>query len=404
MALSITNPIIVDFYHKHKLLDFEKMNLLFVKILNKILSEVSPQMDNNFGLTILNEIKNISSNMDKTNIQNNNVLSSKILEMKKEYINDLQLIINNNTSASIKGLLQDYTQNINTHIDSKMDDFKNINKTSMDNQTIIDSKINEVLKKFDSSSKKGQMSEMATLNLLKTVYSERQIKIVSSTKESCDLLLIRNNKPVIFIENKDYKDNLPQTEVDKFIRDINTQNQSGIFLSQSCTIPNKKPFEIEFYGNNVGIYISNFSYNMDILEIAIETIDSIKSKIKLFNTSSSSSDQESEESDQESEEITIEKNDLDLLNKQFNVFLAQKSAHIKSIKDFSKKLITESEQMNLPVVQSIVSQMFGTPSDIKKFCCEIPGCNFVGKNKGALAGHQKACIKKQKNLENQNSN
>ena len=69
-------------------------------------------------------------------------------------------------------------------------------------------------------------------------------------------------------------------EVDKFIRDINTQGYSGIFISQNSNIANKKTFEIGFYGNNVGIYLSNVKYDTDIIQIAIDTIDALKSKME----------------------------------------------------------------------------------------------------------------------------
>ena len=138
--------------------------------------------------------------------------------------------------------------NLNKHVN----DVKTINSISSEKQDKIDEKLKEVLKKFDSSSTKGNMSEMFTYNMLKAMYSENQLKIVNTTKESGDILLIRPDKVVILIENKD-KDKVSQADVDKFIRDMSVQNCSGIFVSQTKDIANKKPFEIGFYGKNIGI-------------------------------------------------------------------------------------------------------------------------------------------------------
>ena len=64
-------------------------------------------------------------------------------------------------------------------------------------------------------------------------------------KETGDIILIRSNKPKILIENKDHTStNVPKNEVDKFIRDCEIQNCSGIMFSQHRGISNKQNFEL----------------------------------------------------------------------------------------------------------------------------------------------------------------
>jgi hypothetical protein len=127
------------------------------------------------------------------------------------------------------------------------------------------------------------MSENIIYNLLKNVYSESQVQQVGTIKNTGDILLKRINKPVIMIENKDYTKDVDQVEVDKFIDNLNTQNMSGVFLSQKSLIANKKQFEISFYGNNIGIYIGNVNYDIDKIQIGISIVDDIISKIKINN-------------------------------------------------------------------------------------------------------------------------
>ena len=269
-------------------------------------------------------------------------------------------------------------------INKKTFDFKSIKKVSIEKQNEIDNKINEVLKKFDSSSKKGNVSEMITYNLLKSMYSENQLKIVNTTKETGDILLIRKDKPLIIIENKDYKEDIVQIEVDKFIRDVNTQNCSGIFISQNSEIANKKTFEIGFYGNNIGIYLSNVKYDTDIIQIAIDTIDAIKSKIK---------DTDNVDED-ENDELYINNDELMIINNEYNILINQKLKHIKTIKEFSKKLIMETESINIPTLSSILIDNYGTNKSTEwvcKLCTE-----FDGINKAGLASHMKKHSREQK--------
>ena len=366
--LSVTNQNVIDFYNLHPQLNFENMNIALVGILNGLILELSPSMDNNFALSILNAIKNVElSNAIKCN------------EMKKEYVTDLQSVINNNNNT----LLLEMASKNKTVFDDKINELKNINNATVEKQNDIDDKINQVLKKFDSSSKKGNMSEMATYNLLKSMYSESQLKIVNTTKETADIVLTRKDKHVIIIENKDYTQPVVQKEVDKFIRDINSQKCSGIFISQNSDIANKKPFEINFYGTYIGVYISNVKYDSDIIQIAIDTIDAIKSKMVILSDSSLESDEESDED----EKFTISEEQLFIINNEYNILTAQKLKHIKTIKDFSKKLITETECINLPTLQIILAENYGTNKNTEWKCTL---CDYIGKNKGSLSSHKKA--------------
>jgi len=382
MSLSVTNQKVMDFYKEHPMLNFENMNILFVEILDKLFSEISPSMDNNFALSMIKEIKNVSSVMNNIQNENMNMFTLKCLEMKKEYIQDLQIILNNNNTSAIKPLLLEYTQILQdktklimddkiNNIHTSVNDIKTINSSSVVKQNEIDHKINEVLKKFESSNKKGNISEMVMYNLLKSIYSENQLKVVNTTKETGDIVLIRKDKTIILIENKDYTIPVIQIEVDKFIRDINTQGYSGIFISQNSNIANKKTFEIGFYGNNVGIYLSNVKYDTDIIQIAIDTIDALKSKM---------------EHSVSEDELYINDDDLTCINNEYNIMVNQKLKHIKTIKEFSKKLITETENINLPTLTSILIDQYGTNKNTE-WKCNM--CEYIGKNKGALSSHIK---------------
>jgi len=145
MSLNITNQQVMDFYKEHPMLNFENMNILLVEILDKLFSEISPDMDNNFGLSMIKEIKNISSVMNT--MQNFKV---KFLKMKKEYHQDLQLILNNGNSEDseneLPGINEDELVCIN-------DEYR----------VMVNQKLN-VIKTIKEFSKK-LITDMETINL-----------------------------------------------------------------------------------------------------------------------------------------------------------------------------------------------------------------------------------------------
>ena len=61
---------------------------------------------------------------------------------------------------------------------------------------------------------------------------------------------------------------------------------------------------------------------------------------------------------------------------------------LKSIKDWSKKLISETEEMNIPTLYAVLNMYYG--SNIPQFICKT--CGYIGKNKGSLSSHQKSCL------------
>ena len=402
-SLCLNNKKVFEFYKEHTTIGFEEMNVLFVDILNKMFVEISPNMDSGFAFSIINQMKDINLNMNKLHNDNVTNFTLKFAEFKKEYASDIKLILNNNNQENqlyIKPLLSEYNQILQDKTKILLNDivpknnekitneintsFGEISRTVMEIKSInmeSNKSLGEVLKKFENSSLKGAISEQITYNLIRTMYAENQIQYVGSTKESGDIIITRNDQPKILIENKDYKAKVDQLEIDKFIKDMKTQNCSGILLSQNSGITNKNQYDIKFYGNNIGIYISNVEYDTDKIQTAINMIDEIKSRIP--------------EIDLENDTIQINNVDLEIINKEFNIFAAQKLKHIKSIKDWSKKLINETEEINIPTLYSILNMYYG--SNVPQFICKT--CGFIGKNKGSLSSHQKSCSNTELNIE-----
>ena len=388
--MSINNKQVYEFYAKNNDLNFEEMNIIFINILNKMIMKISPNMDENFALSINDQLKNLNGAINNMNEKNVNEFALKFLEFKKEYINDLKFLINNNTNENIKPLIIEYNQvlqdktkillndiipNVSTEIKASLKDMdKSFNELKIlnDSNKIINEKVTEVLKKFENSSSKGIISENITYNLLRSIYAESQIQYVGNVKESGDIFINRTDKTKILIENKNYKDKVDQVEINKFINDIKKQNCSGIMLSQRSSITNKNQFEINFYGSNIGIYIANVEYDTDKIQIGINIIDDIKKIMTVV--------------EEEEGENHINDNEMEIINKEFNILSNQKLKHIKSIKEYAANLINEVNEMNLPTLHGILITMYGSNvSD--QFICDK--CGFVAKNNGSLAAHKK---------------
>jgi hypothetical protein len=138
---------------------------------------------------------------------------------------------------------------------------------------------------------------------------------------------------------------------------------------------NKENFEINIHNRNVLLYIHNVNYDPEIIKIAIDIIDSFKSKLDEITLT---------------DDYPISKDTLEEINKEYQLFVEQKLTQLKMVKEFSQKMIKNIEGLQLPSLEKMLSSRFGYISS-GKFVCEK--CNFVGKNPLALSVHKRSCDK-----------
>ena len=502
--IAFENKKVWNFYNDHPSLDVENMNVLFVDVMENMLKEMDTSLNNNLASKLLENIKEIQNNLIAVTDNLNKFqtdftvnFTDKLNEFKREYIEDMKMIISNNTSDKIGPLIKENNnilidkthllineiiprgnetilQNINhilkdfhtsIHTDTSklisqsvtktnLDEFVNtldgkfslaiLNSQNLLNNTItstenrLDNRITDVkftyekntneiklyneknlhemkllneknlheikqtntntvneikqlsdtkndltnelsnnvsdlLKKMENSSHKGKISENLVLNILQSVYPSSHINYVGTQKESGDILLHRKNKPTILIENKNYNKNVVQEEVKKFIRDIDVQNCCGLFLSQNGGIANKENFEINIHNGNVLLYMHDANNDAEKIKIAIDIIDNFKMKLDQMNLTTDS--------------LTIDKEILDEINKEYQLFATQKMLHTKTIKDFCQKLLKQIDDLKMPALENYLSNKYAFSSS--KFVCEY--CDYVAKNQSALSAHQRSC-------------
>jgi hypothetical protein len=325
----------------------ETINIFFCDMMEKMMEKMDTSLNTNLASQLIEnmkvlqqEINTIKENVNKTNQDMITQFSLKLSELKKENIEDMKMILTNNTMDKVAPLLQNYTtsvidktnilindllpknqdvllkevnsiiknmQNSLTEETKKLSNNNTIDKNTLEqfisqfdqkfsqsilqSQTTInnlfsttesrlDKKITEVrdlslkthnseetlqadlsrvLKKMENSSIKGKISENILYNILVSLYPTGEITSVGTQKETGDIILERKGKPKILIENKNYSCNVNQEEVKKFIRDTETQNCCGLFLSQNTGISLKNNFEINLQNGHVLLYVHSES-------------------------------------------------------------------------------------------------------------------------------------------------
>jgi hypothetical protein len=455
----IKDKTIIAFYNDNPNLNIVNINLIFIDILKKLSTNLNETLTNTINYKILSTLTELSK--DIFNLKQD--VSIKLHDTKKEYIDNVKLILDNtamSTNDKIQHILEKNNETIvnkttsiinevipknNERVFSLIDNsiktlhesinhdtnmlIENINK---DEKSItefvnnIDSKFNnmisnlqqpifsfiqsseertttnvqqirdklisqqlsqeslnngmqEFLNKYKhNSSSKGNVSEQELNSILQVIFPCDEIIDCSTETATCDYRINRlnNTRPTILFENKDYSRSVTTDEIKKFERDLNTQKQHGIFISQKSNITFKEPFQIDIINNIIHVYIPNAEYNIDKIRIAVEIIDSLSSKISILNQS-------------QTETININKDDIDELIEIFNDFNTQKTSLIETIKTNNKFVLDKIEAMHLNAVKKILNKngFFHTDDDFRCKHCTT----FIGKNKASLGAHIRNC-------------
>jgi len=468
-TIAANNKDIWEFYDKNKHLNFEEMNLVLIKILEQLMETTSPSLTTNIASQLIDNMKVIQNQVSvvtemfsKSQQDMNNSFTLKFMEFKKDYIEDLKMILSHNTSDKVAPIIKEYNDTLldktrimineiipknqeslskdiensikslyssihhetnalmNTSInketldnfivsledkfsktilssqslfsslitssenrlDSKLSDIKDISKSNNSSQNVLQNNITDLLKKMENSSSKGKISENILYNILLSLYPTAQIDSVGTTKETGDIILRRKDKPDILFENKNYDKNIVQEEVKKFLRDVEIQNCSGIMLAQHYGITNKENFEIEIHNNNVLVYLHKVEYDADKIKAAVDIIDYFKSTLDDSGRAVGDT-------------LSIDKDILDDINKEYQLFIASKLTHVKTIKDFQQKLIAQVEDFKLPNLDQYLSKLYATSAS-KNDVCEF--CGYAAKNSRALVAHYRGCTQKKQSL------
>ena len=392
--LQITNRKILSFFEQRPEMDVETTFLKFIDIMETLQENMSKTLTNSNVMEILDNLKTMNTKFDRSQESNQFNLSNYMNELKRTMNEEIKTLMSINMMEKVEPVLREKLKDqqsaivnstldkITTLFDNK---FLNINEISKSNKEILSSqndKLNNLLNRFENSSAKGKMSENLVLNTLKDMYPNAEIYSVGQTKETCDIMLVRNNKPKILVENKDWRRPVIQEEVKKFMRDIELQKCSGLFLSQNTTITTKDNFEINVHDGNVLVYVHCANNDPEKIKIALDIIDAFSNTLKLLE----------EESCSEQDMNTISKEVTDHINAEYQNFLSKKNKTIKMAKEFIQTLVKQIEEFTIPSLETYLASKYSLSSS--KFVCEF--CGFVGKSQQSKSAHMRGCNESKK--------
>ena len=390
--LQITNSKILSFFEQRPEMDVETTFLKFIDIMETLQETMNKTLTNSSVLEILDNLKTMNTKFERSQEVSQFNLSKYMNELKRDMNEEIKTIMSISMMEKVEPVLRAKLKEQQTAIvDCALDKITNmfdnkllnINEISRSNKEILSSqndKLNNLLNRFENSSNKGKMSENLVLNTLKDMYSSAEIYSVGQTKETCDIMLVRNNKPKILVENKDWRRPVIQEEVKKFMRDIELQKCCGLFLSQNTTITTKDNFEINVHDGNVLVYVHCANNDPEKIKIALDIIDAFYSSLKLLE----------DESCSEENMNTISREVTDHINAEYQNFLSKKSKTIKMAKEFIQTLVKQIEEFTIPSLETYLLSKYSVSSS--KYVCEF--CGFMGKNQQSKSAHMRGCTKK----------
>ena len=340
-----------------------------------MLGEILPKNKEAISIEIENSIKSLHSmiNIDTDKLVRGAV-TKESLDLHMKSIEDMF----SHTILSSQTIFNSIVSSSESRIDVKLSELKDISKMNNLTQTTLQTNVGELLRKMENSSSKGRISENILYSCLHSLYPTAQIDFVGTTKESGDIMMFRKDKPTILFENKNYEKNVTQEEVRKFLRDVELKDCSAILLAQHYGITNKGNFEIELNNSNVLLYLHKVEYDADKIKAAVDIIDHFKRALVDREHSSG-------------ETLSIDKEILDDINREYQIFTTNRLSHIKMIKDYNQKLIAQAEELKIPNLELYLSKLYASSSS-KNDVCEH--CDYAAKNARALVAHYRGCSKK----------
>ena len=158
-SLTINNAKISDFYKNNPHLNFETMSIIFHEIIEKLLDDSSSAINSTIHSQILssvndnqhkmrdltNSICNIEARINQMNSDITNSMIVKMLDIKKEYIDEVKSLISiENTEHSDK--LGSLIEKNNQFLIEKTNNI--IRETSLSTETTHSKQVEETLHKF----------------------------------------------------------------------------------------------------------------------------------------------------------------------------------------------------------------------------------------------------------------
>jgi len=431
--LSLKNKKVVDFYKTHNEFDFERVNILIVDFLEKITENKDANRDDillhsfkKLEAQVFDMTENMkSSSQNIINLQTtiasipNNLsdnISSKLVSIKENSINEIERVLENNThktsdylDSKLKSIIienfksivdnnmidlkdtinksntpKEFLDSINSNFQSRCDSLQTIMLNQFHNMKDASTSYGETLTNvqnhFDrqkSANYKGIDSENNVEQGLNDCFPDAVITNTTGQPRSGDFWLERTNKDKIMVENKFHSANVTIPDIEKFIRDAEYQNCHGILISQKSGIARKNNFQIDINNGFIMIYIHNMNYDFEKIRLAVSAIEHLSISLKNCGADSC--------------ELKFSPEIIKEINNEYQKFLVQRNGLNETLRLFNRDMSKQINLLEFPELSKILSQQF-TSTEATLFKCQY--CNIkIYKNARGLAKHIGTCNK-----------
>jgi hypothetical protein len=373
-SISITNERVIKFYKKHPDIDINSINNLVVDMLEKVLDKSKPV---DLAQELLNKFDSLKGEMKQQIMQANSENRISMREMLRTEVG-VDALSNNISKKldTIAGLQTEKMKNdINSTIRTTVGD--KLVRIDLKNDEMVN-KFNEYVGRHENSNQKGRMSENELKATLDEIFPSACVDKISGEAHTCDIIIKREEKDDILIENKNYKTKVPVTEVNKFISDTENKGKHGIFMSQYSSIANKENFQIDIDSGRVLLYICNVNYDKDIILTAVNIIDHFSLELDKLSVSTYS------------ENVKLDV--IEKFNDEYKKFIVKRENLVAKLKDNYNQSLDIIKDMDMPTIDKFLRERFAH-AETNLLLCEV--CNiYKALNLKSLNKHKYHCKKK----------
>lgn len=458
-TITIKNKKIYDFYTSNPTINIEAMNLLLIKFIEELGTDMSKMLTNTIQGEILNNVKEIRNEL--STIGNN--ISLKVQEYNKQFIENIKLIMSVSSNENTEKIALLINKTMDSLIERLSFTLPNIqeetNKKIQDNLDRFQKLINDDIRNFlyNNHSDKNLKEFISTLEHKMQISQQPIFSIINSNQE-----LIKNNihslkedyTNIQSVNNKLYGElneflsrykssSQYKGQVSEFVMEelVNRLYPTGEIVNTSsqtacCDLLLKrenKPkilFENKNYKRNVdvdeikkflrdiaenkccGIMISQHSgivgkpdYFIELHDgnviVYLHNVEYSGEKIKMaVDIIDNLYDKLITITSKETlQGITIKKECLDKINDEYQFFISQKETICNTVRDMSKKLLSHLDDLKMPELSEYLKDKYASVQN-QEFVCDV--CNTAFSNKRALASHKKLHKSKKEQVTPQN--
>ena len=309
---------------------------------------------------IYEQFNKITESMQTINNSKNNEIKNIIIEL------------NNNKNENFKQILDNFKDSILNINSQNLNDFdrKNLGiiqnfqlsfNNSLDSHNIthkinsIDTNLSLLQNTFtNNSSKKGELAENILYNNLIKAFPSSDVINTSQISNSGDIMIKKDSKPDILIDSKHFTTNVPKLDLEKFLKDCELNNSSGILCNVNSGIANKDNFQVDIQDSRIFIYISNHEFDNTSFQLAVRIIYNIYDIIKSNKTNI----------------IEIDKELFERIKIEYNFYLTSFKQHLSII----KQNVNSIEQLAMAQLEQFFKR--SNFNDLKPFSCPSCGSGF----------------------------